>query len=230
MMHTHRPALFWYLAALAVFAVGVLMAAASYPGGYDWVYTVVSALASQKRNPQGSYWFAAALCLSMVLLWCYVAALKKSWHHASRVERAFLHLLHVAVCAGFLVGLDRLFFYDISALVDKLHEIIALIAFVAFYAGTLGLLLRLMQQQRVYLILLLAVAMPIMVLGVVEFGLYLAQRDIGWVAIDWRDREISPWLSFALWQWLEVLFLWLGLGVIAQLAGRGGPTHHGRAD
>ncbi len=62
---------------MLVLASGSMIAAWHYPGGFDWLYTVASALGSQKDNPTGSMWFAGGLSLSMILLWPYVSALKK---------------------------------------------------------------------------------------------------------------------------------------------------------
>jgi hypothetical protein len=57
--------------------VGVIVAAWHFPGGYDWVYTVATALASRNKNPAGGAWVVGALSLSMVLLWPCVSALKQ---------------------------------------------------------------------------------------------------------------------------------------------------------
>ena len=73
-----KPGIGWYLASLLVMGLGSFLAAQHYPGGYDWLYTVASSLASKKHNPSGSVWFAGALVMAMVLLWFYVTALKKS--------------------------------------------------------------------------------------------------------------------------------------------------------
>ena len=50
-----------YALATAVWAIGIERAAARYPGSYDWTYTVISALASRKHNPEGAAWFAGWL-------------------------------------------------------------------------------------------------------------------------------------------------------------------------
>lgn len=210
----YKHTLYLYISAVVVFFLGVVVSASRYPGGYDWLHMVISTLASHKENPEGSYWFILALCISMVLLWFYIMALKSAWPINSYVDSVSLRALQIAVLAGFLVGLERLFDYEVYTQIYKLHEKIALITFMAFYVGTLGLLFRLMLQRRIYLLVLLAVAVPIVVLGGIEFWLYLSQRDIGWVGVSWGKMEIPLWLSFSFWQWLELVFLWLGLGVI----------------
>ncbi|WP_455365429.1 hypothetical protein, partial [Kaarinaea lacus] len=46
-----KQALWWYFGSALVLGIGFIFAARYYPAGFDWVYTVVSALASQKHNP-----------------------------------------------------------------------------------------------------------------------------------------------------------------------------------
>lgn len=205
----------WYFIAVITFFFGMLLAARHYPGGYDWAYTVVSALASRKENPDGSYWFSAAIALSMLMLWPYLSAIRRQLGRAQPFERYSMAALRVGVIGGVLVGGERLLVYDLSSWLNKSHELIALITFLALYFGSLGLLIRRMRDQRMYLLPLLAVAAPLLVLGLVEFVLYLQQRDIGWVGVPWREMETPLWASFAFWQWMLVIFLWLGIGSLS---------------
>ena len=211
----NTSAVYWYLVSLVVFWLGFSLAASHYPGGYDWAYTVVSALASKKENPHGGYLFSAALGLSMLLLWPYISAVRKALPVTDPTVSFSIRALRVGLIAGFLLGVERLLVFDISAWLDKSHEMLALIYSMCLYVGVLGLLWHLMKRNRIYLFVLLSVAAPLLILGGVEFGLYLAQRDIGWVGVDWRAMDTPVWLSFAFWQWLVVVFLWLGLGVLS---------------
>ena len=61
MKQTYRRAAGFYLLASAILSVGIPCAAVRYPGSFDWMYTVISALASRKHNPEGAAYFAAAL-------------------------------------------------------------------------------------------------------------------------------------------------------------------------
>jgi hypothetical protein len=209
-----RRALWWYLAALLVFAGGVLLAARHYPGGYDWQYTVVSALASQKNNPSGSSWFAMALALSMLLLWQYLSTVKKALSATWQTDGYPFVALRLGVACGALVGVEKLLIHDVSSLVDKSHEFIALLTFLSLYLGILSLLLQLMRRQRVYALALIVVVVPMLAIGISDFWLYLAQRDVGWIGTRWQEMAIPLWLSFAFWQWLAVAFLWLGMGLL----------------
>jgi hypothetical protein len=118
-----------------------------------------------------------------------------------------------AVC-GALVGIEKLLFRDISSWLDKSHELVALVTFLALYVGVLGLLLPLMRRNRVYVLPVFLVATPMLAVGVSELWLYFAQREVGWLNTSWREMGIPLWLSFAFWQWLAVAFLWLGMGML----------------
>ncbi|MCU0975852.1 MAG: hypothetical protein MUC71_06000 [Steroidobacteraceae bacterium] len=53
-----------------------------------------------------------------------------------------------------------------------------------------------------------------MLVGLGSLGLYVLQRDTGWVKPDWRELGVPLWQSFAFWQWLMVAALWFA---VAQL-------------
>ena len=207
-----RRALWWYLASAVVLSLGFIMAARSYPGGFDWAYTVVSALASQKHNPTGSVWFAGGFGLSMALLWPYVSSLKKNLcPFLPATAELAISVLRLGLICGILLGVERLLIHDLSAWVYKAHEILALMAFLGFYFGILGLLIQVMLRQRIYALPVLTVASPLLAIGITQLWLYLYQRDLGWVDTSWREMGIPLWLSFAFWQWLAIGFLGIGL-------------------
>lgn len=214
MNYPPKQAALLYLSSLLVFTFGMVLAAWHYPGGYDWLYTVVSDLASQKHNPAGSVWFAGALGLSMVFLWPFVSMLKQGVSPSFPAARYSIGALRIGLICGVLVGIERLLVHDISAWLDKSHETVALIAFLAWYFGVLGLLFQLMLRHRIFALPALIVAFPLLAIGITDFWLYLEQRDLGWVDTSWREMGVPLWLSFAFWQWLAVGFLWAGLGLL----------------
>ena len=195
---------------------GSFLAAKHYPGGFDWPYTVASALASQKHNPTGSVWFAGALSLAMILLWPYVSALAKAQQPAlTAVEKFAIAALRTGLICGFLLGLEKLLIRDLSNWVYKAHEILGLLTFMGLYFGILALLIQAMLRQRIYALPLFLVVIPLLAIGITQFWLYLDQRDLGWVDTSWREMGIPLWLSFAFWQWLAIGFLWAGLGLLS---------------
>ena len=216
-LNIHRMrALCWYFASLMVLSFGTILAAWHYPGGYDWLYTVASALASQKDNPEGSIWFSSALSLAMVLLWPYASALKKGLSPSlSKSTEYLIAALRIGLVCGALLGLERLLIHELSDLIYKGHEIIALFAFLGLYAGILGLLVQAMLRQRIYVLPVLLIVTPMIAIGITQFWLYINQRDLGWVDTSWREMGIPLWLSFAFWQWFAIGFLWVGMGLLS---------------
>lgn len=205
----------WYLAALAVLVTGSMLAASRFPGGFDWAYTVASALASQKHNPQGSFWFAGALALTMALLWPYVSALKQRQDSTYPELVTFaIQALRTGLLSGALLGLERLLIRDLSAQLHKAHEILGLFTFFGLYFGIIGLLVHAMLRQKAHVFTLMLIVSPLLAICITQFWLYLDQRDLGWVDTGWRAMGIPVWLSFAFWQWLAIGFLWLGLGLL----------------
>ncbi len=211
-----NSASWWYLAALAVLGAGSMLAASRFPGGFDWAYTVASALASQKHNPQGSFWFASALTLAMALLWPYVSALKQRQDSTHPELVTFsIRALRTGLLCGALLGLERLLIRDLSAQLYKAHETLGLFTFLGLYFGIISLLVRAMLSQKTHVFTLMLIASPLLAIGITQYWLYLDQRDLGWVDTGWRAMGIPVWLSFAFWQWLAIGFLWLGLGLLS---------------
>ncbi len=205
-----QRALIFYLSALLVMLTGILLSAQYYPGDFDWAYTVASALMSQKHNPNGSAWFGVAMSGSTFLLWFYVSVLRQS---IPGVNKSFKFIQLGLVC-GMLLGLERLIFYDLSRLIHKAHELIALLTFAGLYFGIIGVMVRLWQQDRRARMLVLLAAIPLSIVSIQLFYLYLTQRHLGWVNVTWREMGIPIWVSFAFWQWWMIGSLWLGLGVL----------------
>ena len=214
-LHTEKP-LWWFFASMLVLSSGFVLAARQFPGGFDWAYTVVSALASQKHNPEGSAWFAGGFGLSMALLWPYVSALKKNLcSHLRSSPAVSIIILRTGLLCGMLLGLERLLIHDLSAWIDKAHELLGLLAFLGYYLGILGIMLQLMLRQRIYVLPVLMVASPLLAIGGTQLWLYLYQRDLGWVDTSWREMGIPLYLSFAFWQWVAILLLAIGLVLLS---------------
>lgn len=194
---------------------GLVQAALLYPGGYDWVYTVASALASQKHNPTGSFWFASALVLAMILLWPYVSAIKQARNPAfPATEKFAIGALRTGLICGALLGLEKLLIHNLSDWVYKTHEFLGLLTFLGLYSGILTLLVLAMHRQRIYAFPVIMLTSSLLAIGINQFWLYLDQRNLGWVDTSWREMGIPFWLSFAFWQWIAIGFLWLGLGLL----------------
>ncbi len=201
-----RIAAWAFALSLATFAVGVEMAARLFPDApYDWMYRVVSELASRKHNPEGGRWFSIALGVSMLALWPVVSYLRQTVGD----RRWPILALRIGILFGVAVGVERLMFVRFSSLVNNGHEALAVSAFAGLYTGLLGLY---GQRIRRGWTGALIVAAPLAAIFVTQIAIYFDQRDLGWVDHRWREMGVSLWLSFAFWQWLAIALLWLGLG------------------
>jgi hypothetical protein len=194
----------------AAFAAGVVASACGYPDAhYDWMYVVMSALASRKHNPAGGHWFATGLGISMLALWPVVSHLRRM--AAPSARRWPVVALRVAILCGVAMSIEWIVFDHLSDLLDKAHELLALAVFAGLYAGVLGLhATRLRENRRAWAGSVLLVA-PLIAIGATQLALYFDQRDLGWVDAGWRALGVPVWLSFAFWQWVAVALLWLGL-------------------
>lgn len=197
---------------VVTFVLALTLAARRFPGGFDWVYTVMSALASKKHNPQGSVYFAAGLSLALALLWPAAAWIRECDGVAHRLARFGVRLLQAGIVFGVLVGAERMLFFHLSENVRKGHEALALLSFLSLYAGVLTLHVHRVRRGDASPWPAFIVIGTLVAIGLSQLGLYLDQRDLGWVDTSWRDMGVSIWLSFAFWQWLAVAVLWLSIG------------------
>jgi hypothetical protein len=201
-----KVAAFAFAIAAVTFWFGVVMAAHYFPTQpYDWMYRVVSELASRKHNPVGGHWFSIALGLAMLALWPVATCLRESVGD----RRWPITALRAGILFGVAVGIERLVFVRFSSLVNNGHEALAVGTFAGLYTGLLGLYWQRVQHGRLGA---LVVAAPLVAIFVAQILIYFDQRDIGWVDHRWREMGVSPSLSLAFWQWLAIAILWVGLG------------------
>lgn len=205
-------------AALSLFA-GYCLAARHYPGGFDWQYMVMSALASQRRNPDGASWFGGALALGMLLLWPVVQQMGRAV--CEPLETLALRAIKVGLLFGILTGIERAFFDDYSSRFDKGHELLAAIASAGLYLGLIALCIT--RFRRTHLLPLATIAVALLAAGGMEVVLWLAQRELGWVGVAWREAGIPAWRSFALWQWTAAAIVLASFGYFA-FSARAVPT------
>ena len=201
-----KVAAFAFALACVTFWAGVVMAAQFFPDApFDWMYRVVSELASRKHNPQGGQWFSGALGLSMLALWPAASQLRDTVGD----RRWPIIALRAGILFGMAVGVERLAFVRFSSIVNNGHEALAVGAFAGLYTGMLGLY---WQRIRRGWTGALMVAAPLAAIFITQIVIYLDQRHLGWVDHSWREMGVSPLLSFAFWQWIAVALLWVGLG------------------
>lgn len=209
-----RGAMALYGAAVLVILAGVTAASVRFPGGFDWVYTVISRLGSSRHNPGGAAWLTGSLLAAVVLLWPVTGHLERAAATGRGRPRFAIFALRLGLVGGGFLGLEGMLSLDLSRIGRKAHEILALVTFLSLYAGVLGLYARRMRESAGAVWPALLVVLPLCAVGVSQLMLYLTQRDLGWVNTGWRELGVPFWLSFAFWQWLAVAFLGFGLGAL----------------
>lgn len=204
----------WWCYGLSVVTIagGASLAAAAFPGGFDWAYEVMSALASRKHNPAGSFWFAGGLAIGMGLLFPMTYRFSKDALGETRSERVGAKFIWGGLVFGVLVGLERLVFFHLSDVIGKAHEALALFSFLSLFGGLLLLALTRGRRAGGGGWSALAVVLPLVAIGASQLAVYLDQRDLGWVDTDWRRMGVPLWYSFAFWQWSAAGSLWLCMG------------------
>lgn len=224
--HPQTLQVWWpYWLSVATLASSAWVAACLYPGSFDWQYTVVSALASQKHNPEGGVWFSAGIGLSLLWLWPFVNRFRVPSHSASLVDRIPVPAMKSGIVFGAAMALESLFAPALPAFLEKTHEALALLCFVCFYLGALSLALARFRRRPKNFLPIAVVALPLLALGLGQLSLYLHQRNLGWIDRSWREMGVPLWQSFAFWQWLALAFLWIGVAALAKLAPQPPPDY-----
>jgi hypothetical protein len=201
----------FFAGACAVLVGGVATAAATFPGGFDWVYMVISKLGSRTHNPVGGLVLSASLLAAVCLLWPVAGVLGRCGGAGQRPVLATA-ALRVGLVGGGLLALEGLIGLDLTRIGRKGHELVALFTFLGLYGGVLGLYLHRIRRSGAFVLPALVVVLPLCAVAATQGALYFGQRDLGWVDTAWREMGVPFWLSFAFWQWMAVVFLVTGLG------------------
>ena len=193
--------------------IAVVLATRRFPGGFDWVYTVMSALASRKHNPDGSVF----LCSGARPL-ARTPVARDSMGFANSMGRltgsrgsAYAPCNWASSWAWWSV------WSACSSLTSPRSCAKATRSWHSFPSSAST-----------------PVSPPCKFTGCVcakslpgprssrsdrsspsdsaSWGLYLDQRDLGWVDTSWREMGVPVWLSFAFWQWLATAALWASVG------------------
>lgn len=211
-----KRALLLFTLATAAAVTGVAGAVTHFPGGFDWVYMVISRLGSRTQNPVGGVWLSAGLLAAVALLWpvarVIAGPLRTRDARAGRPAAAIA--LRLGLLGGAVLGLEGLLDLELSKLARKAHEIVALVTFLSLYGGVLGLYVHRIRRTAAFVWPALLVLLPLCAVAITQAVLYVSQRDLGWVNVGWRELGVPFWLSFAFWQWLAVAFLGAGIGVL----------------
>jgi hypothetical protein len=192
------------------FWVGMALAARSYPSEYDWRYMTISSLVYAERNPSGFLWARAGLFLCGVTGLYWAAELCQGWRRLYVAERPIgIWVLGLGyLCMTFCALLP-----ERRVPVPRVHELLALAAFVGICVGLAVLTFKVIAQSsrvrklrgspRLYAGMLAGFALSPIVLGAVaQAYVSYALPALPWVSLGWRKRGVPVYLSFAFWEWV----------------------------
>lgn len=197
------------------FWVGMAVAARSYPSEYDWRYITISSLVYAERNPGGFLWARGGLLLCGTAGLYWTARLLRTWKRQCIAERPIgvfalgLGYLCMTFCALLPEGRFR---------VPRGHDFLALAAFVGLSVGTALLTLEVIEQSHrvrmppssalLHARILAGFALsPIAVAAVAQAYVSHALPALPWVGLEWRERGVPVYLSFAFWEWVACAVL-----------------------
>jgi hypothetical protein len=190
---------------------GLWMAGRRYPAEYDWRYMSISNLLYTDRNPAGYPWAWAGLMLCALGGLCWTTVLvRDSSRNGPGLRPAGIRSLVLGyvciVCALLPARLIR---------IPKGHEILALSAFFGLCIGIVQLSFAAAKRSfrlrtrgppnssRIYAALLAGVALlPVLLAGAAPAYVSYALPELPWVGLEWRQRGVPVYLSFAFWEWI----------------------------
>lgn len=228
----------WYPAAMAVLFSGIALSLYFFPGPFDWRYRVVSSLISQIDNPEGNRYFCAGLALTCFMLIPLAGFFRaRLATYAPKTATFSFHALRVGLVFSVIVGLERLFFRNLSAMIHKAHEYIALVAFTGLFLGVVGFWLasawRLQKQRPVPVwalgLIFLTSGAPMIGAALSQAYLYFVPNQLGWVGPHWAALGVPLYLSFAFWEWIASAAVFTYLFLILYLLPESAPTNSAKA-
>jgi hypothetical protein len=192
------------------FWVGMLLAARTYPSGYDWRYITISSLVYPDRNPYGYLWARAGIAL------CGLAGM---YWTALRVRSAKRAAFARQGAGVWILGLGYLCMTSCALLpaqqlgIPRAHDALALAAFVGICAGLMSCTFQAFERsardggpgpgRRLHAAVLAGAALsPIVLAAVAQAYVSYALPELPWVGLTWRARGIPAYLSFAFWEWI----------------------------
>jgi len=207
------------------FWIGMAVARRSYPSEYDWRYITISSLVYAERNPNGFLWARGGILLCGIAGMYWTAGLLRSWKQQRIPERPIgiwalgLGFLCMTCCA--LVP-ERRF------RVPRGHDFLALAAFVGICVGTALLTFKVIEQSprvrklpgspRLHARMLAGFAVsPIVLAAVAQAYVSNALPALPWVSLEWRERGVPLYLSFAFWEWVTCAVFSLYVLVLSRM-------------
>jgi len=196
---------------------GLWIAGALYPSEYDWRYMTISSLLHADRNPDGYRWAWGGVALCGLGGLCWVAGLV--WNR--RLSKAASWPVGIwAVGLGYFCMVCCALLPARFLHIPRSHDIFALSAFVGVCIGTVHLTYcaadrRLRRRVRTFpgppwiyaCVIAGAALLPMLSVSITLAYVSRALPQLPWVGLEWRERGVPAYLSFAFWEWATCVVL-----------------------
>jgi len=195
---------------------GVWLAAHRFPGEYDWRYMTISLLLSVQENPHGYWVIALGISLSgliqIPLPGFFYKHLRGISPWGARMGWVFMVL---GLAAMILMGITP----KHLSLFPKAHDVLAMIAFVAFVLSVMvntGLVVKQGLSCATpgdsamcwsWISLTLLALIPMVGTSLSQLYLHFFAKGLGQTPLVWQNRRVPFVFSLAFWEWLTCVFL-----------------------
>jgi hypothetical protein len=193
------------------------IAAQHYPSEYDWRYMTISGLLYADRNPHGYRWAWGGVALCGLGGLCWVSVLIWNGIRSQAADRlAGVWALGLGyICMVCCALLPAPFLH-----IARSHDVLALSAFVGLCMGTVQLTYRCVERSlrgqprsapgrsRIYAGTIAGAALlPLLLVSMTQAYVSHALPQLPWVGLEWRERGVPVYLSFAFWEWVTCVVL-----------------------
>jgi len=208
---------------LLAFWAGMVVAAAEYPGGYDWQYTTISSLVYAERNASGFLAARAGMVLCGLLGLYWTARFLPRGTARNAPPRAAVAALQFGytclfACAVLPEHLLR---------IPRAHDALALAAFLGLCCGTTLMTFAAVRRaaqprprppaSRLHAGILAGLALsPVLLAVLAQTYVSHVLPALPWVSPVWRARGVPAYLSFAFWEWITCAVVSLYLVILSR--------------
>ncbi len=203
--------------------LNLLIARVLYPPDshkfYSDVWDTISGLGDMENNPIGWIFFQIAMVISGIAIIPVAIYVQKTFVTLQKGNGIIgILFLYIGSIGFLLTG----FIPDDTLPINKLHEITAglgfggvmFAAFFLFWASLKGLDTKIDKKTLINITILWWIPLIITIIAYAWAELVIKEQyNLGWYSIAWQEAGVSPFFSFAVWERVlyVVMFLYLWL-------------------
>ncbi len=199
----------YFLGIIAAFFIFLLLARATFPLEYSILENSVSNLGRADYNPNGWFFFTAALWIAAIGLVPYYIILLKTLWPINKVTATIMLILYLITSVGlFMAGL-----FQEGSVNDRLHLLSAYFGFGGFFLAGIftwilvGVKIARHDGKKVMHIVAYIIAIVTLSTGACSFIAHLVLDEVG--VINFDGDPYGPFIGFTFTEWLLVLTIFV---------------------